>query len=224
MLKNQLKRMRQAGRLQSKEMLYAEEAVLHIQRKSWKNAPKWWLSSYSILARLAFVGIICDSLFKLTQIPVAVLYLSLGVLFCQVGFLERDSLQIANFFPFMMIIQMCNVPRMIASVTWNDFKAMLIPVFGMMILGALGLTVFGVAMGKFLRMPWRTSAAVSLCAMLGYPPTLLVAEGAVSTMDGTEIEQECARAYVLPKMLVGGFTTVSIISIFFASAVAPIIF
>ena len=41
MLKNQLKRMRQAGRLQSKEMLYAEEAVLHIQRKSWKNAPKW---------------------------------------------------------------------------------------------------------------------------------------------------------------------------------------
>ena len=43
--------------------------------------------------------------------------------------------------------------------------------------------------------------------------------------DGVTDEQRArAKAYLLPKMVVGGFVTVTIASVAFASAIAPIIF
>ena len=40
----------------------------------------------------------------------------------------------------------------------------------------------------------------------------------------TAEEKEKALAYVMPKMIVGGFTTVTIASVVFAGIIAPLIF
>lgn len=63
--------------------------------------------------------------------------------------------------------------------------------------------------------------AVSLCAMIGYPSTMLISEDAVSTMNASENEKVNARGYVLPKMLVAGFTSVSTVSIIIAGIMVP---
>lgn len=43
-------------------------------------------------------------------------------------------------------------------------------------------------------------------------------------MEGTEEEKAAALNFVLPKMIVGGFVTVTIASVAFAGVIAPIIF
>ena len=42
--------------------------------------------------------------------------------------------------------------------------------------------------------------------------------------DFTELEKVYALDYVMPKMIVGGFTTVTIASVVFAGIIAPMIF
>ena len=54
--------------------------------------------------------------------------------------------------------------------------------------------------------------------------TMLIAEDASSTMKGTDKERENALAYALPKMLVGGFTSVTLASVAFAGIVSPMVF
>lgn len=225
LLKTQLAKMQLEGKFISEEALHAgEKSLPRINRKAWKHTPEWWMRPYPLLARVTLVAIAAYVVYVYTGIPQPILCLTFGVIACQFGFLEPNSLQLAGFWTFMMIIQLSNIPNMLKGVTWNGFKTMIVPVFGMLLLGATFLAIFGVAMGKFLRLPWRVSAAVSLCAMMGYPPTMLLSEDAVATMDGTDTEQAVARGYILPKMLVGGFTTVSIASIAFASIIAPMIF
>lgn len=225
LLRKQLDRMLSSGHLVLREPLDSGAGgKLRIRRLSWNNAPAWWRKPYAILARLALVGIVSIALSEWTGIPVAALYLVLGVLFCQLGFLEKDSLQTASFYPFFMMMQMSNPPRLISSVTWESLKGMVIPVFGLLLLGAVGLSIFGLMAGCLFKLPWRTSVSISLCAMMGYPSTLLVSEGAVSSLQCTKEQRQAARDYVLPKMLIGGFTTVSFFSVFVASIISSVIF
>ena len=43
-------------------------------------------------------------------------------------------------------------------------------------------------------------------------------------MEGTEEEKRRATDFILPKMIIGGFVTVTILSVIFASIIGPIVF
>ena len=65
---------------------------------------------------------------------------------------------------------------------------------------------------------------LSLIHIFGYPGTQIITEEVVKSMDGTAEEKAAAEAYILPKMLVGGFVTVTIASVVLAGIIAPMIF
>ena len=60
--------------------------------------------------------------------------------------------------------------------------------------------------------------------MLGYPSTQIVTDDVCKALECSDEEKEKIRNYLLPKMLVAGFTTVTIASVAFAGIVAPTIF
>lgn len=225
-MKSELAIMQKKGRFLSEERLHeGENPLFYIERVVlWKNAPEWWTRPYPTLARLTFIAVLSQIISQATPIPAAICWLILGIIGCQIGFLEKNTLQTGGFYGFLMIIQLSNIPKLLSVVTFENFKAMLIPVFGMLFLGAGSLAVFGTIVGKLIKVTWRTAVSVSLCAMFGYPMTMLIAEDAVATMEGTEKEKIVARGYALPKMLVGGFATVTIASVAFASILSPLIF
>lgn len=221
MIKRQIASMQKEGVFVSEEILRTGAKLPLVRRRYWKSAPAWWTRPYPILLRVTLMAILGVMLSNVTRIPAAVLYLILGVLACQFGFLEPNSLQNAGYWPFLMIVQLCNVPYLLASVTLDQCIKMLIPVFGMLALGVVSLSTFGILFSKLIRVPWKTAMAVALCAMIGYPSTMLISEDAVSTMNASENEKMIARGYVLPKMLVAGFTSVSTVSIIIAGIMVP---
>lgn len=226
LLKTQISSMQKKGLFLSEEKLHEGEKKLpHINRHVlWKKMPEWWIRPYPMLARLALVAVVSNLVSGPTGIPVTICYLVLGILACQFGFLELKTLQEGGYYPFFMILQLSNIPRLLAAVTLDSFLGTLVSVFGILFLGAGFLAVFGLLAGLVLKIPARMSMAISLCAMMGYPYTLLLTEEAVATMDGSETEQEIAKGYALPKMLVGGFTSVTLASVAFAGIIAPILF
>ena len=226
MMKSELARMQKQGAFRTSEtLLNHPHSIPHIKRHTlFKHAPAWWTRPYPMLARLTLLAVISQYISQVTPIPSAICWLILGILGCQVGFLEKNTLQTGGFYGFLMVVQLSNVPRLLTSVTFSDFKSMLIPVFGMLLLGALLLAAFGALAGLLLCVPWRTAVGVSLCAMFGYPMTMLIAEDAAATLDGTNEEKSNAQRYALPKMLVGGFTSVTLASVAFAGIISPMIF
>lgn len=226
MIRGQLVHMQKEGKLLSREALYAGEKQLpQINRLNWKRKPAWWTRPYPMLARVTLIALIAYIPAQYTSVPHPIWCLLFGIIASQCGFLELNSLQNAGYWNFLLIVQLCNQPRLLAGVTWDSFKSMILPAFGMLLLGAVTLMLSGLIIGKFLRMPARTSCAVALTAMIGYPNTMLISQDAVATLkDASEEEKAVALGYALPKMLVGGFTTVTFASVAYASIAAQIFF
>ena len=61
--------------------------------------------------------------------------------------------------------------------------------------------------------------------MLAYPATQIITTEAVDSIEGMTPEQrQRAMDYALPKMIIGGFVTVTIASVIFAGIISPMIF
>jgi hypothetical protein len=58
--------------------------------------------------------------------------------------------------------------------------------------------------------------SVALTALYGFPPNYILTEEAANALAETPEEKEYLMDQMLPKMLVGGFTTVTIVSVLVA--------
>ena len=104
----------------------------------------------------------------------------------------------------------------------------MVPILGLLVIGALIAALAAVVVGKVLKWdPWL-SAAVGVTCLLGYPFTYGIAMEAVNgnTFGKNFSEEEVQRLtnYVLPKMVIGGVVSVSIVSVIIAAYIGPMIF
>ncbi len=70
--------------------------------------------------------------------------------------------------------------------------------------------------------PWL-SIAIGSTANYGFPGTYVISKEVSKAVGETQEEKEIILEAILPKMLVGGFITVSIASVFLASIVAAFV-
>ena len=102
---------------------------------------------------------------------------------------------------------------------------MIAPIFGMLVIGAIGIAIGSSIAGKIVGYNIFVSIACGVTALFGYPATEILSKEVCASMDDfTELEKVYALDYVMPKMIVGGFTTVTIASVVFAGIIAPMIF
>jgi hypothetical protein len=154
-----------------------------------------------------------------------VAYLLFGVIFTELGFLERNSLGAAQSFNILMLILMSMSPASFASIeSPAQLLEMLFPLLGTLLVGAVGISIAAVIMGKLVGYSVPLSIAVGLTALFGYPASYVISTECVNGLDVDEEEKKRIVDYVMPKMLIGGFTTVTIASVVFAGIIAPIIF
>ena len=197
-----------------------------------KHMADWMQTSGIIMFKLAFVAVFASWVSALTKLPGAsqpilnssIAYLIFGVLFTEIGFLDRDSLQKANAFGIFMLGTLAILPGNFGSVTIESLIDMIIPLVGMLVFCSIGIAVLSVIAGKVLGYSAPISIAVGITALFGYPCTQIVTEEVVKTIDATPDQREMLHVALLPKMLIGGFTTVSVASVIFAGIIVPMIF
>ena len=69
--------------------------------------------------------------------------------------------------------------------------------------------------GKLVRLSWEMSIAVGLNWLLGFPPNPIVVQELSKALGTGEEERKAIMDYLLPPMLVGGYTTATIGSVIF---------
>ena len=160
-----------------------------------------------------------------TFLNVNVMYLLVGILARKINFLQKNPLNEAGGYGYIMLCLYGLTFNGFATVSPTDALGFIFPLFGTLITGIIGIAIMSLIAGKVVGYNPYVSIACGVTALFGYPATEILSREVVASMtEFTPEEKEKALNYVMPKMIVGGFTTVTIASVVFAGIIAPLIF
>lgn len=196
--------------------------------------PEKYNTTYLILLKLAFVSVLSDRFAKLVNAGLAstgtdvtlhplVVCLVFGVVFTQIGFLDRNALNKANSFGWLMTVLMAFVFDGLRQAS----PAMLLQVAGSLVgvigIGVIGLLIFAFIAAKILKESVPMGLCIALNALYGFPPNFILTNDAVKALTDDPAEAEHLTGIMMPKMLVGGFTTVTIASVIIGGIFATLL-
>lgn len=191
----------------------AEEAP---KKKLIPPMPEKYSTNAFILGKLMVSALIANRLSVWTGLNQAVWALILGIIFTELGFLEKDALNKANSYGFLMFLLMVYVFSGLKDSTPAILMEAIGPMAIIIVVGVIGMGIGSIIAGKVLGMSLNMAFAVSLTALYGFPPNYILTEEAVNAMAETPEENKYLMDEMLPQMIVGGFVTVTITSVVIA--------
>jgi hypothetical protein len=97
------------------------------------------------------------------------------------------------------------------------------PLVIIIVIGVAGMAVVSTIVGRLLGYSKAMAFALSLTALYGFPPNYILTEEAANALAESPEEKEFLMNQMLPKMLVGGFTTVTVVSVILAGFFAKML-
>lgn len=192
------------------------------------DAPVWMQTPMMYFAKIALVGFTGECFSKLTGLNTTVCYLIFGFLAAELGFLERGSLKKSGSENLILLGSYAYLLVNYLTLPIEDLLKMIFPVFGLLICGAVIVSIFAGIAGKFLGWSPFAGISVGISCLLGYPLTYGLASEAVNSnilgKDYTEEQVMRLQNHLIPKMVIGGVVSVSIVSVIVASIISPMIF
>jgi hypothetical protein len=188
--------------------------------KMFRNMPAKYNTDYFKLFRLSFVGflayLVSTLLAPIVTISPFVLCLLFGIIAGSIGFLESNVLQKANSFGICIMVLMLFVFDALKNSTPSMIMEILYPLVGTIVLGVIGMYIFSFIIGKILKVSKNMAFAVSLTALYGFPADYIITNEVIKSLTEDEKEREVLTSHMLPPMLVGGFISVTIVSVIIA--------
>ena len=180
--------------------------------------PEKYRTTYMYLAKLGLVAWAAVSFAAATNEVISryVVCLIFGVIASEIGFLERKPLNESNSFGWLMTSLMAYVFAQLAKATPAMLVEIFVPLLGIIVIGVAGMALFSTIIGKRLGYSKEMAFSVALTALYGFPPNYILTDEASKALAETPEEKEFLMDQMLPKMLVGGFTTVTIASVIIA--------
>ncbi|WP_423800537.1 hypothetical protein [Neobacillus sp. SAB-20_R2A] len=198
----------------------AASAIAKPELKLFKNLPDKYNTDFFKFFRLALVAYLAYLVSTLAAPVVSispfVLCLLFGVIASSVGFLEKQVLQKANGFGLAIMALMLFVFDGLKQATPSMMLEILFPLVGTIILAVIGMYIFSFIAGKILKVSKNMAFAVSLTALYGFPADYIITNEVIKSLTDDEKEREMLTNQMLPPMLVGGFITVTIVSVVLA--------
>ena len=150
------------------------------------------------------------------KISPTIFALFFGIIAGEIGLLERKSLQKANCFGFFVVASVVGVMGGLVNSSMEEILALIVPLVVLIFLGIIGMAIGGIIVGKLLKLTWQMSFAIALNCLIGFPVNFLLTNEAINVLAKTEEEKDFLTNTMVPTMLVGGFTTVTLGSVVFA--------
>ena len=170
------------------------------------------------LAKLGLVATLSFYAAKLTggHVHYLVMCLILGTVFFALGFLDKGILgktQSSGLIIFFVTIVIFS----------NQVLSVLPPLLWSAVLGVAGLCVAAALCSRLFRMPFTLAVSLGITCTFGFPTTMLISQEVSTAMGETEEQRKALLNFLLPKMLVAGFVTVTITSVVLAGFVVNIL-
>ncbi|MGF2618104.1 hypothetical protein ACQUWN_21205 [Rossellomorea aquimaris] len=184
-------------------------------KKSW--IPDRYATSSILLFQLFLGGSLAVVAGNLTGVHFSIWALVIGLAGTLSGFYRDNMMERANSFGVGMVGVIFVIIPSMNQVTFGLFLQNLPAVALILVIGSVGIILGGFVGAKLVKWDADKGIPVALTAMYGFPGDYLVCEEVSRSVGETKEEQEYIFNEILSPMLVGGFTTVTIASIFIAS-------
>lgn len=183
------------------------------------NLPTRYQSPIFIIARVALIALLANWVGVLTHnvINANVICLVFGVIAHQVGFLETDALNKAKVFNWLMYGLLAYIFSQLSLTTPQIIGKIILKIVILILLGILGMFIASFILAKPFGMSREMAFACSLTALFGFPADFILTTEVCHTVAKDSDEEAYLTEKILPKMLVGGFATVSVASVIIAS-------
>lgn len=152
-----------------------------------------------------------------------VIALILGVILREVGLFKANMLSGIDAFGVMMLGVLIIVFGPLASITPNQLIELIWPITVTFVVGLIGNIIFSAVLGKFLKYSIPMSIAIGLTCLFGFPGTMILSQEASKSVGETEEEIAAIEANILPKMIIAGFSTVTITSVIITGIIVKLI-
>ncbi|WP_174614524.1 hypothetical protein [Virgibacillus ihumii] len=174
-------------------------------------------SSMTLKLFFIFVGAaIGTALGEVTGIHYSIWCLTIGIIGLKLGLFEERSLERANSFTITMIGIIFVVIGTMANVSPQDALENLPSIILILLLGTIGLSIGGYFMSKIVKWHPYKGMPVALTALFGFPGDYILCEEVSRSVAENEEEEKQIFDELLSPMLIGGFTTVTIVSVLIA--------
>ncbi|WP_282141621.1 hypothetical protein [Cytobacillus oceanisediminis] len=202
------------------EIAAAAEVMPATVPKLFRSMPEKYNTDFFKFFRLALVAFLAYQvsvlLAPIVNISPFVLCLLFGVVATSIGFLEKQVLQKANGFGIAILVLMLFIFDGLKQATPEMLMSIILPLIGTVIIGVAGMYLFSFIAGKILKVSKEMAFAVSLTALYGFPADYIITNEVINSLTEDEKEREALTSHMLPPMLVGGFITVTIVSVILA--------
>lgn len=136
---------------------------------------------------------------------------------------QRKPLVRSGSFGWLMLSLMAYIFAQLAKATPEMLKEIAGPLVIIIVIGVAGMAVVSTIVGRLLGYSKAMAFALSLTALYGFPPNYILTEEAANALAESPEEKEFLMNQMLPKMLVGGFTTVTVVSVILAGFFAEML-
>lgn len=196
-----------------------QEKVEKKEKKPVFNLPKQYQTPVFIIVRVALVALLSNWVAGLMHgaINANVICLIFGVIAHQLGFLEDSALDKAKVFNWLMYGLLAYVFSQLSLTTPSIIGGIIVQILVLIVLGIFGMFLASFALAKPFGMTKNMAFACSLTALFGFPADFILTTEVCHSVAANEDEEAYLTANILPKMLVGGFATVSVASVIIAS-------
>lgn len=142
-----------------------------------------------------------------------VVALILGITLRALGFFKPSVLGGIDALGLMMIAIMILIFGPLSTVTPSDVSSLAKPLIIAFVFGVIGIALFSSLAGKLLGYSIPMSVAIGLTSLFGFPGTMILSQEAARGAGESPEEVAAIEHEILPKMIVAGFSTVTITSV-----------
>ena len=149
--------------------------------------------------------------------------LILGIFLREVGFFKPNILNGIDAYGLMMLALLIIIFGPLATVSVEQLIELIVPITFSFLAGVIGNMVFAIVTGKLLGYSVPMSIAIGLTSLYGFPGTMILSQEAAKNVSPILEEQRLIEAHIMPKMVIAGFSTVTITSVFITSILSGMI-
>ena len=149
-----------------------------------------------------------------------VVALIFGITLRATGVFKPSVLSGIDAYGLMMLAILIMVFGPLATLRPADLLALAWPLVLVFVFGVIGIAAFSAGVGKLLGYSVPMSIAIGLTSLYGFPGTMILSQEAARGAGETPEEVAAIEGQILPKMIVAGFSTVTITSVVVTGIIA----
>ncbi len=215
-----------SGELKKVEKKSQDNGNSGSRMKIFPDVPEKYNSDIIGLLRLGFVAMLAyavsvpiNNFLSATMgftISKFVFCLIMGVIGSETGLCDKKALNKSHSFGFLMTALLGYIFAGLQDSTPEMVVSLLLPLCGILLFGILGMYILSFITGKLLKESPAMAFSIALNALYGFPQNFMLTHESAKSLTSDPDEREFLIDNMLPKMLVGGFITVTIASVIIA--------